>query len=588
MKRIFSFFAAATLLAGVVACNPENPDKPDGKGAVATLTELSDAAINGTSIDAASTVAGLIKNSKTGKGIPGVAVTDGYNYVKTDANGVYQMARDSRSRKIYYTLPADYEVALNPDSHLPAFYNPGILESSKKYRADFTLTPLSTPETEFTLLMVGDPQCSIASEVARYKTETVRDIKSTSAQYPHCYAMTLGDIVFDSTDMWNMMVSSMSNVQDENGRYVPFYQTIGNHDHNSLVADTSDDLADDYNATLEYVKHFGPTDYSFDRGSAHIIAMDDIPVSSQASSSKSNGKTWNYSAGFTDDQYKWFKQDIESVANKDQKVGILCLHIPFRAGATSGGASVNKNLHYQDFLNLMKEFKEFHIMIGHTHYQQNYLHTGMLCKGGSYIYEHVHGSACGAWWASDCNVTGGPNGYTVYSVKGNTVTNWVMKGANKASDYQLRVYDGNQVYSGSKGYKYQWYNSANTYLSCKAIGFAEAKDSFVAEVFNDDKLNWKVEMWQNGAKVGDFIRKADSGLSNIPVCAYWYNEKGKSTDTYVSRTSSHYWYFTPGGVAPKDMKNWEVRAVQTIPGNPSQVNTYICKDLTTDYKSFDK
>ena len=587
-KHLVLSIAVAALFLGAASCNPDNPDKPDAKGEVAILSELSDAAINGTTIQENSTVAGLIKNSKTGQGIPGVAVTDGYNFVKTDANGVYQMARDSRSRKIYYTLPADYEVALDPSTHLPAFYNPGILEASKKYRADFVLTPLSTPETEFTLLMIGDPQCSVASEVARYKTETIKDIKNISAKYPNCYAMTLGDITFDSTDMWGMMVNSMSNVQDANGWYVPFYQTIGNHDHNSLVADSADDMADDYNATLEYVKHFGPTDYSFDRGSAHIIAMDDIPVYQKSSSSKSNGYTWDYNAGFSDDQYKWFKQDIENVQNKDQKVGFLCLHIPLRAGASSGGASVNKNRHYQDFINLMKEFKEFHIMIGHTHYQQNYLHTGVTCKGGSYVYEHIHGAACGAWWAADCNVTGGPNGYTIYTIKGNNVTNWIMKGSNRDEDYQLRVYDGNQVFTGSKGYKYQWFTSANTYLSCTAKGFAEAKDAFVAEVFNDDKLNWKVEMWQNGAKIGDFVRRADGGISNVPVCAFWFNEKGKSTTTWVSTTSSHYWYYKPSGTTPDNFKNWEVRATQTIPTNKSQVNVYTCSELTNNYKSYDK
>lgn len=515
-------------------------------------------------------------------------VTDGYNFVKTDANGVYQMARDSRCRKVYYTLPAAYEVALDPSTHLPVFYSPGIMEAAKKYRADFVLKPLAAPETEFTLLMIGDPQCSVASEVARYKTETIKDIKATSSKYPNCYAMTLGDIIHDSNDMWNLLANAMSNVQDDKGRYVPFYQTIGNHDHNSKSSDTADDVLDDYNSTLEFVKVFGPTDYSFDRGNAHIISMDDIPVTSRATSGKSNGYTWNYEAGFTDDQYKWFKQDIANVENKDQKVGFLCLHIPLRAGAKEKGNSVNWSKHYQDFLDLMKEFKEFHIMIGHTHYQQNYLHTGVICKGGGYVYEHIHGAACGAWWASDCNVTGGPNGYTIYSVKGNTVTNWLMKGSNKAEDYQLRVYDGNQIYSGTKGYKYQWYNSANTYLSCKAIGFAEAKDCFVAEVFNDDKLNWKLEMWQNGAKIGDFIRRADGGLSNIPVCAFWYNEKGKTTDTYINHTASHYWYFKPKGVAPADMTGWEVRAIQTIPTNPSQVNTYKCSELTTDYKSYDK
>lgn len=591
MKKFINLLIVATLVTGVASCKKDGPDTPGGGGGdtgSVTLTELTDATINGTAIASESTAAGLITSSASGKGIPGVAVTDGYTFVKTDENGVYQMVRNPKSRNIYYTTPAGYKICLDDQKHLPCFFTPGILESSKKYRADFTLVPLTAPETEFTLLMIGDPQCYISTEAARYKTETIKDIKATADKYKNCYAVTLGDITFDSFNMWETMAKSMANVQSSDGRYIPFFQCIGNHDHNSLEKDTGNYDTNDYNAVLQYVKTFGPTDYSFDRGDAHIIVMDDIPVTTLDSSSKPNGKTWNYNAGFSDAQYKWFQQDIANVENISQKVGFICLHIPFRAGASSGGASVNKNRHYQDFLNQMKKFKEFHIMIGHTHYQQNYIHDNQLTAGGHKIYEHVHGAACGAWWASDCNVTGAPNGYTIYTVKGANVKNWIMKGSNHDESYQLRVWDGDQTYSGNMGYKYQWYNTANTYASITAKGFTEAKGCLIAEVFNDDKANWKVEFWQNGSKAGDFKRKADSGIMNIPVVAYWFNNKGKTTSTWSSGTSSHYWYYKPASGTPAEQKNWEVRAIQTIPTNTAQVNTYSCSELTTDYKCFEK
>ena len=554
------------------------------------LPELTESSINGTTILASSNTAGLITNASTGAGIPGVAVTDGYSYVVTDANGVYQMTRDSRSRKIYYTTPAEYKISLDPSRHLPAFFTDGILLSGVRYRADFSLEPLDAPETEFTLVMIGDPQCYQTSESKRYANETIKDIKATANKYPNVYAMTLGDITFDSTNMWETMVGTMSNVQDDGGRYIPFFQTIGNHDHNSLMPDTDDDAVDDYNAVLEFVKSFGPTDYSFDRGDAHIVSMDDVVAQSIASSGKPNGHTWNYSAGFSDEQYEWFKQDLANVSDKGNKVGFLCLHIPMRAGSSSGSASVNKSRHYADFLKLMKNFKEFHIMIGHTHYQQNYLHTGYVCTGGCYIYEHVHGAACGAWWASDCNVTGGPNGYCIYTVNGPNVTNWLMKGSNRPESYQMRVYDGNDIYAGT----YQDFNWYSSYTDLRGVsgmnvnGFAEAKGAFVVEVFNDDSKNWKLEFWQNGAKVGNFTRRADKGYHNVPVCSYWINKKGKKTTTWTNSTASHYWYYKPASGDPSSETNWEVRAIQTIPTNTSQKNTYICSTLTKDYSGFEK
>ncbi len=552
---------------------------------------LTEDAINGTAILGSSDVAGLIKDSSTGLGIPGVAVSDGYSFVVTDANGVYQMQRDSRSRKVYYTTPAAYKINLDPINHLPAFYSTGIFDPAGRYRADFSLEPLDSPETEFTLFMIGDPQCTNTTESGRYKNETINDIKVTAASYPNVYCMTLGDITFDSTGMWDEMALTMSNVQQAGGRYVPFFQTIGNHDHNSLEEDTADDADDDYRAVRKYVDKFGPTDYSFDRGNAHIIVMDDIMVKSLKSTNKPNGKTWLYDGGFTADQYAWIQQDLANVADKGNKLGMLCLHIPFRGGTVSGGgAIINRNgAYYAEFLNLMRDFKEFHIMIGHTHYQQNYLHTSKTCQDGSYIYEHIHGAACGAWWTADCNLMGSPNGYTIYTVDGNNVTNWKMKGANHPEDYQLRVYNGNQYHSGSY-LNTHWYEERYDVRSVdgmNVIGFPEAQNSFVVEVFNDDKANWTVEFWQDGVKKGDFVRVADSGYHNVAVCSYWINIIGKKTTSWTKNTCSHYWYYTPASGDPTSESNWEVRAYHTIPNHPSQVNVYTCDELTTDYSCFE-
>lgn len=91
-------------------------------------------------------------------------------------------------------------------------------------------------------------------------------------------------------------------------------------------------------------------------------------------------------------------------------------------------------------------------MIGHTHYPQNYIHTKYVCQGGKPVYEHVHGGACGAWWSSNLNVDGAPNGYSIYEIKGNVVDNWVAKSTGRPETYQMRVYDGNATYTGQKKY----------------------------------------------------------------------------------------------------------------------------------------
>lgn len=75
------------------------------------------------------------------------------------------------------------------------------------------------------------------------------------------------------------------------------------------------------------------------------------------------------------------------------KLVIFCAHMPFRGGTSETDES---HMNHAGVLDLLSEFAEAHIMIGHTHYQQKYIHT----RNGKKIFEHIHGAACGAWWTS--------------------------------------------------------------------------------------------------------------------------------------------------------------------------------------------
>lgn len=568
----------------MAACGGSDGEGKSGGSTADTTSTTTTTVINGTTIASGKNAVGLITDSSTGKGIQGVPVTDGYAYTVTDANGVYQMEANRYCRKIYYSTPAGYQINLDSSSHLPLFYSTTTFDKYKVNRNDFKLTPLTTSEDSFTLLMIGDPQCQTAAQAARYTSETIPDIQSTlntaqtEGKDKNVYAMTLGDIVFDSNDMWPAMKSSMSNVKLTSGSYLPFFNCIGNHDHNSL---TSSDFA----ATENFFNNFGPTDYSFDRGKAHIIVMDDVMCTSTETNSSPNKATWDYEGGFSAAQYKWLQEDLNLVSDKANKLVIFCCHIPFRAGASSGGSSVNTGKYYAEVMTLLKQFKEAHLMIGHTHYSQNYIHTDYVCQGGLPIYEHIHGAACGGWWSCNSDVIGGPNGYNIYQVTGASITDWLTKGTNRDSKFQLRVYDGNQTY-GSK-YTYNWYNSSNVGGSAKitAKGNSAFQGAFVAQVWDDDDKYWKVEMYKDGVKVGDFTRLPNGACANICVASYFFNDLGKNTTSWTSTTASHYWYYRPASASPSTETDWEVRATQIIPGSGS-TNVYTCSALTTDYSSF--
>ena len=571
-KRFYFFLLAAVLLGGAACSSDEsggddNPDPGTGTGPISE--------INGTAIDPGNNLVGLISDASTGEGIPGVPVTDGYSFTQTDANGVYQFEANRYCRNVYYITPANYKIAVDEKTKLPLFYSTSAIDRYQTNRNDFVLEPLSAIEENFTFIAIGDPQCESDSDVNRFRTETIQDISSTiaseqaSGRYLNAYAVTLGDITFDNTVQWDPMVESMSNVKVGAG-YLPIFNCIGNHDHD---AGTSTD----YLATNNYVTRLGPTDYAFNRGKAHIVVMDDVVCTT------TSGSTWSYNAGFSEAQYNWLKADLDLVENKADKLVFLCCHIPFRAGSSSGGSNVNKDKFYDEVLDLLTQFKEAHIMIGHTHYPQNYIHTQKVCQGGKPIYEHVHGGACGAWWCSNLNTDGAPNGYSIYEVRGSSVYNWVAKSTNQPASYQMRVYDGNAVYSGQKGYSYTWTGGGKGGSNnINVNGLKTLEGCFVVSLWNDDPSNWKVELIQNG--VSTPMKRISSGISDMCVVSFFFNELNKNTTTWT-RSLSHYWYAKSVSGKPSEDKNWTVRATQTIPSS-GVTNVYESSALQTDFSGF--
>ncbi len=531
--------------------------------------------INNSYIEPGNNMVGLIKDSSTGKGIPGVVVSDGYSTVATDANGVYQFAASTTvqavTRYVFYSTPSAYRV--ETDNGIPSFYKLVLsVPSTGWLRNDWTLIPLDEPETRWTMVGIGDPQCSSSTEVQRYIDETLADMKDYLPKYRNVYAVTLGDIVHDSNNIWPLMKESMSGVT-VSGRVLPFFQVMGNHDHNALVDNA-------YQSSQLYINYFGPDNYSFNRGDVHVICFDNVLVTGRTTENKVNGWTWNsYNSGMTDTQLEWFKKDLSFVKDKSDKMLIVCVHIPFIDTAFK---------HRTEIMNYLKQFKEVHVMAGHTHFNRNYIHSAYVCQGGLPVYEHVHGAACGAWWEakSSVNVTGAPSGYTVFEIDGPSIVNWVMKGTGKAEDHQFRVYDGNQTYTGTKGYNYNWYRTDNTGGSSNIVskGYDGFRNSFVVEVFDDDTKYVKVELWKDGAKLGDFKHLARSTSSNICCCSWFFNERGKNSTTWNS-TASSYWYYPTANPSPSEMTGWTVRMTRTIPSNGRE-NVYTCSTLTTDYEDF--
>ena len=407
-----------------------------------------------------------------------VVVSDGFTATQTDANGKYALSPCSDTWYIYYSVPEDCEVELNSKGQ-PVFYT--------KYDPqvdtyDFTLKKMVAKESKFTLFCFADPQCKYDSEPDsfkrkngdRFKNESVPAIKAhRQTKSVPCYGVTLGDIVYsEGTRNTQSFMTSMRDYMAASKIGMPVFQTMGNHDYtffSSSKAINADATSSTYNmkAQRAFEDVFGPINYSWNRGDVHIVCMRNMQWDS-------NTNAASYTAPiFTDKQYKWLQQDLKYVPTN--KMVILCVHVPLLNSS---------NAYVKSVISLLTKFAKAHIMSGHTHYMRN------EPTKSSNVYEHVHAAVSGQWWWSNMNGDGCPNGYGVYDIEGNNITNWYYMGINEGMndrDYQIRLYRGDL--------------KCGNVEKSKTFNMQHGNGVILANVFNADS-SWKVEIFEDGVSAG--------------------------------------------------------------------------------------
>ena len=448
---------------------------------------------------------GYTYDKNTGKPISGVAISDGYTVVATDASGFYTMAPSSDTWHIYYSVPANCKV--NTFQHGPKFYE-RYNKDIKEYSFELELLPDGKADEKFALLTFADPQVSSSTGLTRFKGEAIPAIKEfvKNSTIP-CYGITLGDVISTSStdaDHYGTATRGDATQYMEKMREAmrpstvgfPIFQVMGNHDCNYFGASCPlepDATSSNYQlkAQREFESTFGPINYSFNRGDVHIIGMRDIYYDK-------NTTTRNYSTGFIKSQYEWLKQDLALVP-KDKMV-VLCVHIPLFSKISNSGESG----HYvKEVHELLNQYKEAHVISGHTHYQRNYIHTKYN------IYEHNMGTVCGTWWSSNVCGDGTPNGYGVFVGEGNTFSDWYYMGYNEGMNTrndQLRLYRGNAITGATRQSSTSSTNGTGYY----SYNFGD--DVIIANVFNADD-NWKVEVYEDGVKTGEMKRITNGSTS---------------------------------------------------------------------------
>jgi hypothetical protein len=345
-----------------------------------------------------------------GRGLPGVAISDGVSVVPTGADGTYELLTDFSHPFVFVSPPAGYEIPLGAHGSA-ALHRAVIPNAHGEVSAVWDLRRLPEQDHHHMVLLLADPQTLDQEDMDRFHATTIPDIRSTVAglgQLP-VFGVGCGDLMFDRLEYFPQYEKGIQ------ATGVPFFQVLGNHDVDVLART-------DEASTATFLRTFGPATYSFNRGGVHYVVMDDI--------------LWfgdGYIGYLHQSQLDWLAADLAFVERG--RTVVVFMHIPplttqhIRTGAPKPDRAmsvVNRELLFR----LLEPYRA-HVVAGHMHEIEHLVESG--------VEIHVCGAVCGAWWTGPICADGTPNGYTIFDVTGEEVR-WAYKSTGTPLAEQMRLY----------------------------------------------------------------------------------------------------------------------------------------------------
>lgn len=409
-NRKFLLFAAVAVCLAAPVRSAELPPLPDKPGA---------------------TVKGYV--ACEGRGVEGVVVSDGFNVVKTDAEGRYWLkTKLSRSEFVMISTPRGYDPEVY-SGFLPKFFHALDKTAGKKEVQQFDFHLTRAANDDYTLLVVADEHVSgrvidippgSGNVIAPVDSIQFRDdfmprlveyADSLMRRTP-VYGLNLGDMTH--SEYWFRNKTGMAEYL-RLAKDTPFlmYHVIGNHDH-------CHKYENDYEAEAEYRKYFGPTYYSFNIGKVHYVVLDDMLY---------HGRN-KYDKIIAPEQLAWLYKDLRALDPEIRQLVVAC-HVPLVA---NNGAwdDIWYNLKNKDELFVLLQDYDVPIMTGDWH-------TEGTTRVNDRMVEYVHPAITGNWWYRQgicCN--GYPAAFTEYVFRGDRLeSRSLVDWANGNSKQQFRVYN---------------------------------------------------------------------------------------------------------------------------------------------------
>lgn len=401
-------------------------------------------------------------------GLPGVAVSNGTDIVRTDDAGRYSLSVGDDT-PIFIRKPAGWMTPVNRNQ-LPQFYYihkpsgspalkfPGVAPTGPLPSSiDFPLRRRAEKPV-FQVVAFGDPQPYNLQEVHYYAHDIVEEVIGVDAEF----GVSLGDLVGDDLSMFGPLNNATGTIG------LPWYHILGNHD---LNFDAPDDATSD--ETFEGV--YGPAYYSFDYANVHFVVLDDVRWIGPQGDQKGR-----YVGAFGETQLAWLRQDL--ALTPDDQLVVVCFHIPlpdvqeserdaFLAVMKSRRSSLSLAAHWhQQGLN---ERQEDDIAARHAGHAHDHAHA---TNGADHTHAHddhhgvnqsgaprhqsfdghqhfVVGTASGSWWRGIPDEygiphtqmrDGAPNGWLLMRFE-NGAYSWRYKAARRPWSHQMSIHTPDAV-----------------------------------------------------------------------------------------------------------------------------------------------
>lgn len=473
-----------------------------------------------------------------GKPVAGVAVSDGVNIVKTDANGNYAIQNSDKSDgTVYITTPSGY-MAYSRDGFQPGFWQLLSEPVGTSEVHNFDLMPQN--QDVYSVLYLPDLHITNEDEkrdIPAFEKLALPVIKSLYEKYSQdgpVYCFNLGDISHDI--YWYDYGFTLDKVINYlKGKAWPFmtYSVSGNHDNDpSMIGENVDKRA----AWL-YRKTLGPSAYSVNIGNDHWIFLDNIEyinVEGKGKKAKGVNGDRSYNTKFTDAQLAWVEKDLENV-EPGQQVRIVC-HSPLLMESKKGGL-VYKKEDMDKFDKVLSKFDYVPIYSGHAH-------SLTYCKHEDYprFFQHIGPAASGNMWTtSRYDQTLSTDGTEAGVFVGKFVK-------NQPEDRQLYTYTQGQ--SAMRTYDLnavgEYYK--NDSIVRKELSFFPKRTDFSDPKFTNGILvnYWlyepgqKVEFFEDGKPLEvSYATEVEDPLWNVIYYAPLTAELNQYKSSYGQRTSSH-------------------------------------------------